>query len=190
MGTKRFRSLRLWHNTLVMIWAVPFALLPGVIFGASTGRFELLYTMGGLCAVGLVVALRRDRLQNCHLVLEGEELTLVKNKERRVVAMDQIIDASLIDRGSARGYITEHGLSGATKSSSTCTDGEPFMRYCTVDIGLTSLTFGFGRSLIDRLPQSKRDLVLLRLQGGEDLLLSPAHVQDLVDSLSRRKLRA
>jgi hypothetical protein len=42
-----------------------------------------------------------------------------------------------------------------------------------------------GRRLIDRLPNSKEDLVLLRLKGQRQLLLSPVYNQDLVDTLSR-----
>jgi hypothetical protein len=55
-----------------------------------------------------------------------------------------------------------------------------------VDIGLTSYTLGVGRNVIDRLPNARHDLVLLRLRNGEELLLSPQYNQDLVDSLSRR----
>jgi hypothetical protein len=51
---------------------------------------------------------------------------------------------------------------------------------------LTSYTLGVGRNVIDRLPNAKHDLVLLRLRNGDDLLLSPQYNQDLVDSLSRR----
>jgi hypothetical protein len=54
-----------------------------------------------------------------------------------------------------------------------------------VDIGFTSLTMGLGRSVIDKLARAKYDLVLLRLQGGEDHLLSPKYNQDLVDTVSR-----
>jgi hypothetical protein len=43
-----------------------------------------------------------------------------------------------------------------------------------------------GRAVIDRLPNARHDLVLLRLRTGEDLLLSPQYNQDLVDALSRR----
>ena len=60
-----------------------------------------------------------------------------------------------------------------------------FVRYCTVDIGFTSLTLGLGRSVIDRLPLARYDLVLLRLKGGQDHLLSPKYNQDLVDTVSR-----
>ena len=41
-------------------------------------------------------------------------------------------------------------------------------------------------NVIDRLPNARHDLVLLRLRNGEELLLSPQYNQDLVDSLSRR----
>lgn len=172
-----------------MVWATPFALLPGIIVGSSTSRFALLYVLLVLWLVGLMVALARDRVQSCSYRMVGEQLELTRNAKTRSIAVDRITDASLIDRSAARDYIHVHG----TKSRSgliTVAGGEPFMRYCTVDIGLTSFTFGFGRSLIDRLPQAKSDLVLLRMDNGEALLLSPINVQDMVDSLSRLKLRS
>lgn len=189
MGTKRYRTKRVWHNTLVMVWAMPFGLLPGIIVASSTSRFTLLYTMMVLCGTGLVVAFARDRVQNCYYKMVGEQLELTRNRKTRSIPVESITDASLIDRSGARDYIREHGIKSKAGDLVTVKGAEPFLRYCTVDIGLVSYTFGFGRSLIDRLPQSKSDLVLLRTSTGEALLLSPVNIQDLVDSLSRLKLK-
>ena len=62
---------------------------------------------------------------------------------------------------------------------------DAFLRYCTVDIGLRSLTLGLGRGMIDRMPNARHDMVLLRLRGGQDLLLSPEYNRDLVDHIGR-----
>jgi len=190
MGYKRFRTISSWHNTLLMVWAIPFLLFPGIILGAFSGRFQLLQLGGALCLVGLVVALRRDRRKECHYTLEGERFGLARGKERRVVAVEDVIDASLIDRSSARAYIAQWSAAHGSDKRKAAVEAAHFTHYCTVDIGATSYTLGLGRSLIDRLPDARRDLVLVRLKGDEGLLLSPAHPQDLVDGLSLRKLRA
>ena len=189
MGFKRYRTLQSWHNTLLMVWGLPFLLFPGIIFGAYSGRFHLLGLGGGLCVVGLVVAFRRDRKKQCHYTLGGDRFGLVRGKEKRMVAVEDIIDASLIDRSSARAYIAEWSAKRGSDKSTAARQAEQFTYYCTTDIGLNSFTLGLGRSLIDRLPGAKRDLVLVRLRGNEGLLLSPVHPQDLVDGLSLRKLR-
>lgn len=188
MGNKRYRTKRVWHNTLVMLWATPFGLLPGIIVGSYSSRFTLLYVMIGLCALGMVIAFARDRVQNCYYKLVDDHMELIRNGKKRSIQVDEISDASLIDRSGAREYIKEHGVKGPKGALITTQGAEPFLRYCTVDIGITSYTLGFGRSLIDRLPQAKGDLVLLRLGTGEALLLSPLHVQVLVDNLSSLKL--
>jgi len=189
MGTKRYRTKRVWHNTLVMVWATPFGLLPGIIVGSSTSRFTLLYIMLVLCALGLIIAFARDRVQNCYYRMVDDRMELTRNRKTRSIAVDRITDASLIDRSGARAYIRENGIKSKAGGMVTAIGAEPFLRYCTVDIGLTSYTLGFGRTLIDRLPQAKSDLVLLRMDTGEALLLSPTQVQDLVDNLSRLKFK-
>ena len=39
--------------------------------------------------------------------------------------------------------------------------------------------------MIDRMPNARHDMVLLRLREGEDLLLSPEYNRDLVDHIGR-----
>jgi hypothetical protein len=53
-----------------------------------------------------------------------------------------------------------------------------------VDIGLGAFSFGACRG-----PDGKYDLVLLRMQDGRTLLLSPVYNQDLISALNRGKGR-
>ncbi|MEZ4738044.1 MAG: hypothetical protein R2818_01480 [Flavobacteriales bacterium] len=172
-----------------MVWGIPFVVLPGIIVGASTGRFLLLQVMVGLSLIGLVVAIRRDRRKQCYYIMEEDRLTLVRNEERREVDIDEIIDASLVDRTGARAYLRDW-LSTEIPNITKAQRIDLFTHYCTVDIGLTSFTLGMGRNLIDQLPNAKTDLLLLRLKSGEDLILSPVHVQEMIESIGRRKIRS
>lgn len=187
MSNKRFRTLRLWHNALIMVWGTPFLILPGIIAGASSGDFTLFHVMLGVSAAGLVVALRFDSRKTGLYWVENDRLTLEVNREKREILMTEILDTSLLDRIGAREYLREKVLANAAKEDKARCRAS-FMRYCTVDIGLDSITLGMARSLVDRLPSAKGDMVLLRLRGGEDLLLSPVHAHDMVDTLGRRRL--
>ena len=191
MGTKRFRTSRRWHNTLIMVWGYPFLVLPGIIVGASSGRFRLLQVMALLGLLGILAALRRDRKRSGVYSIEGDRLILQVNADERRIDLEEVNDASLIDRMGARAYLKDRGRGGQPESASVDhAQADAFTRYCTLDIGLHSYTLGLARNVIDRLPSAKDDLVLLRLRGGEDLLLSPIHAQAMVDSLARRKMLA
>jgi hypothetical protein len=170
----------------MVVWMSPFAILIGLIVAASTGRFAMLITLLSLLVIGLGVALYRDMSGRSTYRIDGVELCLIRRSERLDIPLSQIADASLIDRAGAREYIHQRSLIHTKGWRELRRRGQAFTRFCTVDIGLTSYTLGVGRNVIDRLPNAKHDLVLLRLRNGDDLLLSPQYNQDLVDSLSRR----
>jgi hypothetical protein len=170
----------------MVVWMSPFAILIGLIVAASTGRFATLIALLSLLAVGLGVALFRDMSGRSTYRINGEKLCLISRTERLDIPFSQIADASLIDRAGAREYIRQRSLMHTKGWRELRRRANAFTRFCTVDIGLTSYTLGVGRTVIDRLPNARHDLVLLRLRNGDDLLLSPQYNQDLVDSLSRR----
>lgn len=186
MGSKRFRTIRLWHNALMMVWAIPFIVLPGVIAGASTGKFLSFWITLVLSLVGLFFAARQDSRKSAVYSVEDECLVLTTPQLERKIMVSDISDTSLLDRMGARAYVKAQAEPGEPGAVTAAREAE-FMRFCTVDIGLSTYTLGAIRSLIDRLPSAKRDLVLLRLRGGEVLLLSPVYAHDLVDTLGRRR---
>lgn len=187
MGSKRFRTQRLWHNTLIMVWTVPFLVLPGIIVGASSGDFRLFLGTIIVAASGLALAALRDSRKKAAYAIEDDRLVLSSAGEEREVMIGDVLDASLLDRVGARAYLKEMtDLAGGRPEAEL---REEFMRFCTVDIGFSTLTLGAARRLIDRLPSAKSDLLLLRLRNGQVLLLSPLYAQDMVDTLGRRKLQ-
>jgi hypothetical protein len=187
MMNKRFRTRRQWHNTVVWAWSMPFLVLVGLIIAVSAGRFIVLWIALALSLGGLAVALFRDMGPRATYRIAEGRLVLSDGRKELKISRQDISDASLIDRRAARDYILQrvnalrHG--GRTYSRKRLV--REMVRFCTVDIGLTSLSLGMGRSVIDRMPKAKHDLVLLRLRDGSDLLLSPVYNQDMVDSISR-----
>jgi hypothetical protein len=186
MGETRYRTRRQWHNVTMVLWVAPFAVLVGVIIAMSSGRFMPLITILLLFTVALVVALLRDRTRTCTYRIEGDMVSLTNGVETVQIAMAEITDASLIDRIGAREYLRQRYQHKARSRREWLAFAAHTTRFCTVDIGLTTFTLGIGRTVIDRMPDARHDLVLLRLRNGEVLLLSPEYGQDFADTLGRR----
>ncbi|QQR87070.1 MAG: hypothetical protein IPJ76_02250 [Flavobacteriales bacterium] len=132
---------------------------------------------------GLVVAWRRDRSVDAVYMFDGKALALRTARDGDNLDIASIADVSLIDRSAARDYVLQRTRDMEPIQSKQVR--RDFVRYCTVDIGLTSYSFGFGRRMIDGMQDAKRDLVLVRLRDGGALLLSPQYNHDLVDSVGR-----
>jgi hypothetical protein len=188
MSNKVFHTRLQWHN--VSVWAIASLLvvLFGLVIAASSGDWSIVIVLGIAALVGLVVTYLHDRSVDATYAFENDRLVLWNKHDRLELSPSDIRDASLVDRTAARTYITqkldrlmEEGLPPLEARSR----GAAFIRFCTVDIGLRSLTFGIGRKLVDTMPNAKHDLVMLRLSNGQDLLLSPVYNQDLMDHLSR-----
>jgi hypothetical protein len=183
---KRFQSRSTWYNTKLTLWGIPFLLLVGVIVFAATGRLFVLLLLAGFSALGLAVSIWRDAGDRATYSLEQGGLALEGRHGRVLIPMPEVLDVSLIDRPAARAYILaklrEEGITdflGVRKGS------RRFLRFTSVDVGLTTLTLGLGRRLIDRMPDARQDLVLLRTRSGESYFLSPEYNQELVSVLTR-----
>lgn len=190
MGDKKYRTRKQWHNTVVMLLSIPFSVVIGMLIGTITSVFWPLYVLVFVSLFGLGVAIFRDRRNRSAYTVAHDRLLLSDGTTAREVFAGDIIDASLIERSAARDYVLQKlsaqpGMTKAERQQQLAR----FTRFCTVDIGLRSFTFGLGRSLIDRMPNAKHDLVLLRLRDGTDHVLSPQYNQDLVTSIGRLQRR-
>lgn len=185
MGEKRFNSRRQWHNTAVILLTAPFVAVFGVLIGVVTGAFVPLFLMLALLVIGVLIALTRDATPMCQIHLTDGKIVLVRAGYRLEIPAEQITDASLIDRAGARNYMLTRSMEAGDERSARSTYVKEYLRFCTVDIGLRSFTLGLGRGVIDRMPKARHDMVLLRLNNGQDLLLAPEYNQDLVHSIVR-----
>jgi len=187
MGEKRFRTRSQWHNSRLAVYAAPFFLLTGIFVAVATGRFELLMILGAFVSLAFVVGVFRDRTVRGNYHITGDTLTLMRGNDRLSIPAGDIIDASLVDRAGARDYFRSRLL---RPGMSQMQARKAFLRFCTVDIGLRTFTFGLGRGLIDRMPDARQDMLLMRLKQGTDLLLSPEYNQDMVESIARMLRRS
>lgn len=185
MGEKRFRTRRQWHNTLLAVWATPFVVLTGVVFGVMSGNFILLWALCAGLLAGYIIGFMRDRTARSTYHIVNDVIILVRGEDRLEVPPQEIIDASLIDRAGARDYIRLRAASRKDDGRSARQVHDEYLRFCTVDIGLRTYTFGLGRGMIDRMPKARHDMVLLRMRKGSDLLLSPEYSQEMVDAIGR-----
>mgnify|MGYP007071009584 CR=1 FL=1 len=173
-----------------MLWSIValMLLLLGVAISGMTARSEWLVAVSCLALVGFLISWASDRKEGGTYVVEGTQLLMKRKYSTTSVELEQVLDATLLDRRSARDIFNERQRSLTAKSIGSSGRREErrfFLSWCTVDIGIRSWTFGIGRELIDRRPDGKNDLVLLRLKNGRALLLSPLHAHDLADALSR-----
>ncbi len=171
---------------MIVAWVVLPALLIGVLIFASTGKAYPFIAIGIGLVIGMVVALLRDMGKRCVYYVSNSALHLVSGSHRKEIDLQEITDVSLIDRSGARAYIKDHlneqaGMSKAAKRDLV----RAFTRYCTVDIGFTSYTMGIGRYFTDRLPNARRDVLLVRFKDNNALLLSPEFNQEMVSALTR-----
>jgi hypothetical protein len=188
MPAKRFRTRRQWSNSRLWALTGTIIVLSAGTITAMTGQSLVLQMGLGLALAGAVLAYRNDRVGKVSYVLDQDTLMLKRNGVLEQLQVTAIRDASLVDRRAARdlimGAMVELEASGRSKQEARALRDKA-LRYCTVDIGMNSLTFGFGRHLIDQRPDAKHDLVLLRKVDGTVLVLSPVYNQDMVESLNR-----
>jgi hypothetical protein len=188
MAGKRFRTRRQLGNTYIWLVVGGMMLLFSFILTGMTGDLNWTIAGAAIFLIGLAVSWRRDKSAEMLYVLDGDSLILRRSVEEETVEITDLIDASLVDRVAARTFIEQHlrTLAESGMSKEKLADvRDTYLRFCTVDIGLRTFTFGIGRNMIDRMRVAQHDLVLLRVRDGRMLLLSPQYSQDLVGSLGK-----
>ncbi|MBK6830849.1 MAG: hypothetical protein IPG92_09000 [Flavobacteriales bacterium] len=144
MGEKKFRTRKQWHNTMLVLWTAPVLLLTGVFIGVTTGNFGPLVVLVVLAGFGVVLGMRRDRSARSTYAILNDVLVIVNPKERLELRAEEIMDASLVDRAAARNYISIRAARSGKDKEGQRAMQDAFLRFCTVDIGLRSLTFRAG----------------------------------------------
>ncbi len=188
MPAKRFKIKKQWTNSKVWAFASMLLMLAALALTGMTGHLWIL--VGALCIslVGFMVSLWNDRAGNVSYGIEKGQLVLRRNGIEERISFDYMRDASLLDRVAARDLLRQLMESARSRGADAATlqsIRQRYVRYCTIDIGLSSMTFGIGRHLVDQRPDAKHDLVLIRTSDGQAFLLSPVYNQDTVESLNR-----
>ena len=188
MSGKRLRARRRYAHT--RIWAVTALILTlgGLALRTLTHQNVFPVVAVGIGMAGLAIGFWQDRRVRLYYAVEGGQLLLGRDRIIERIGLDSVRDASLVDRRAARDLLLERkrgmeerGLIPAEREEYQ----RQFTRWCTVDIGLGSFTF--GQDMLDLRPDGKYDLVLIRLQDGRSLLLSPVYNQDLISALNKGK---
>lgn len=190
MSEKRFRARQRYAHTRVWAITALILMLGGLALHTLTRQSVFPLVASGVGLAGLVLGFWQDRRERVYYGVEGGQLLLRRVRIVEKIDLEAVKDANLVDRRAARDLLLERkrrmeeqGLIPAEREEFQ----RQFTKWCSVDIGLGS--FGFGRDLLDRRPDGKYDLVLLRLQDGRSLLLSPIYNQDLISALNKGKGR-
>lgn len=190
MRGKRFRGQRHWHNTIAWVRVSVLVGLAALLFTVASGNKAVLFATLGMMTISVMVAVVRDRGKRCVYVVDEGTVRLTNGRDSLDIRIADLQDATLVDRSAAREYIQQKSRAaverGAEKSEIAQRERE-FTRFCGVDIGLRSWSFGLGRRMIDRMPEARHDLVLLRSRNGVDHLLSPVYNQDMIGTIAKAK---
>lgn len=186
MPAKRFRTRQHWYRTRAwMLASASIALVCLLLLGTGVS-YLLFIVVLGVSFTGTLVAMSIDRANTILYLLDRERMTLVRADRREELGLDQLIDANLLDSTIARDYVLQRFREVREKGAATADlqrMKKVFLRYCAVDIGLSTLS-ALMRPL-HRLPNGRKDLVLLRIRDGREMLLSPIHHQDMVDAIAK-----
>lgn len=190
MRGKRFRGQRHWHNTIAWVRVSVLVVLAALLFTVASGNKAVLLGALGLVTISILVAVVRDRGKRCLYVVDDETVRLTNGRDSLDIRISDLQDATLVDRSAAREYIQQRSRAAVergTEKSEIAQREREFTRFCGVDIGLRSWSFGLGRRMIDRMPEARHDLVLLRSRNGVDHLLSPVYNQDMIGTIAKAK---
>lgn len=190
-GEKRFSTIRSWNNLKAVLIGAPFVLSAVAGVGLASGQIRLIFITGALVAAAIVLAMVRDRQRPALYRIADGMLHLSKGSSQASIPAAEILDVSLMDRIASRDYVKRKVVQqrlGDRAAKAAARDA--FMRFCSVDVGLRTYSFGLGRLFIDRMESARRDLLLLRLKTGQELLLSPERIQEMMEQISRIKRRA
>ncbi|MBS1580742.1 MAG: hypothetical protein JST66_00930 [Bacteroidetes bacterium] len=186
MGAKRFRTRQHWYRTRAWVLAGASVSLLCLLLLGTVVPYLLFIVVLGISFTGTLVAMSIDRANTILYLLDRERMTLVRADRREELGLDQLIDANLLDSTIARDYVRQRSRAMQEKGA-TADDlrrmKKVFLRYCAMDVGLGTLS-ALVRPL-ERLPNGKKDLVLLRIRDGREMLLSPIHHQDMVDAIAK-----
>lgn len=188
MPGKRFRARRRYARS--RLWALSaflFVTVAFLIFLVQDHQ-SLLRISPLVVVAGSAIAWWLDRRERIAYAVEGGNLLLSRNGAMERLPIASVLDASLLDRRAAREFLLARKQSMRDEGLIQAEQEEfqrRFLQWCSVDIGLG--LSGLVRGLVERQPDGKYDLVLLRLQDGRSLLLSPVYNQDLISALNKGK---
>jgi len=185
---KRYRTRRQWNNARFILTVIPFIVVTVLVIALINGALWLIGTSIVLATVLLAVALVRDRRRGGEYRVSAEGVLLQRGPHTLMIGAADVLDASLMERSSCREYVRRRIASkGVTSARERRKAEAAFTRFCSVDVGLKSFTFGFGRRVIDRMSTIQNDLLLLRSKSGHEYLLSPERNQDMIEQIARLK---
>ncbi|MBK8226725.1 MAG: hypothetical protein IPK70_06065 [Flavobacteriales bacterium] len=190
MSEKLFKTRRQWQNVRVVAISAPFLLSAVAAIGFTFGHIKLIIGSAGILVVAALLAIVRDRQRPAQYRITDSSLELIRGKEREKLSAGEILDASMMERIACREYVRRKVQKRLKEQGTSPRESmAEFMRFCTIDVGLRSYTFGLGRLFVDRMESSRHDLILLRATNGSEYLLSPDRNQEMIEQLSRLKRR-
>lgn len=180
-GMKHFRT-KPAHRARSRWLKLALALVVAGLIG-SLLSFSLYFLLVALAAfiVGWAAAWAVDARLVAHYRMDDQGLVLTAGPHSVTVPLYELIDASIMDGASARGYIRQWLMEHPPSATSISRAERDHLRFCTLHVEATGTQpMVPGRSGQQR---SSKDLVLLRTRTLGPLLLSPLYNRELRDAV-------
>lgn len=139
-----------------------------------------------LVLAGAALAFIIDARTTTFYELGPDHLQLTADGRALAIPVSDLVDASIMDRTSARGYLRQWLMEHPPGNGSIARAERSMMRFCTVPVG-RNLANAQGPRTTGSL-HTQKEVVLLRTKGHGPLLLSPLSNRELRDAVLQRVL--
>ncbi len=184
MAVKHFHSRRSHRGVAVLSGLVLLTVVVVLVLLNFRGPGAWAAVIAGAVVIGLVVAYFRKRRQLIAYELHGDGLVLRRGGEEARYALQDVLDANLIDMPTARNYIRHGAGSGQGGADGV---GQVLTTFCAVPLrGIWAMRTGLSNMGMSHFRHS---LVLLRTRDGGALVLSPRYSEPMVSAIAKALAR-
>lgn len=186
MNSRRYRAKRHRSGLLPLVAGALAILFFGVLVLPKADWGKLPWIVAVILLTGLLwFTVKRSRDRIAYMVSE-DHLTLIRGSGHERLPVSALIDANLIDLPSARDYVLQRYAAKEGEAPQVVQGArERFLRYSGLAFQHGIFHKLWASRLGPALSGHNEMAVLLRVRGGEELLLTPRHSEDLVDAVVR-----
>lgn len=181
MFPKTFKCRRPGGLRILAVVAAAVVALLLVFAWRVQGRSALWPVMGAVAMAGLSIWFIKQRTVDIAYELSEKTLVMRRGSAMERLALETVLDVSLVDRPTAKGLIANSQPSDPSATAGPATRPGPVdTRYCSLSVTASHTASALsGLSPLD-MRDFNRSMVLLRVREGHAYLLSPKHANSMV----------
>lgn len=186
MFPKTFKCRRPGGLRILAVVAAAVAALLLVYAWRVQGRSALWPVMGAVAMAGLSIWFIKQRTVDIAYEISEKTLVMRRGSAMERLALETVLDVSLVDRPTAKGLIANSQPSDLSGTAGPATRPGPVdTRYCSLSVTASHTASALsGLSPLD-MRDFNRSMVLLRVREGRAYLLSPKHANSMVACIGK-----